>query len=471
MLDQFSDETAGGLARRGVVEGSVVAMLLPSGIEYLVAYAALAKLGAVCAGINPRFEAGERRSVVAAAEADLVISTSELSDGLASDTPVALIEPASDGEAVVNELRISDYVPTVLTPNPDRPVAICFTSGSTGEPKGALFTNRQLEAVRQLDTGGAWGAAGHTIAPTEFAHVGFMTKWPWLIAGGGTTHLQHKWRAARVLELIHQHRMTAVSGVAAQIALLLRQPEFDSYDFSAVTTIVAGAAASPPALVTEARERFGANYLIRYSSTESGGVGLSTTPGAADEEALYSIGRPRAGVQAEIRDSDLQPVATGDVGELWLRSPAVMAEYWRNPRATEEALRDGWLRTGDLARVDESGLYRLSGRVSEMFIRGGYNVYPLEVEAVLGLHPQVRDVVVVPRADPVMGEVGVAVVIPNDPDRPISLADLRIHGGTTLAAYKLPEALEVATSFPMNASQKVDRRALQRLLAEQPRNY
>jgi acyl-CoA synthetase (AMP-forming)/AMP-acid ligase II len=135
----------------------------------------------------------------------------------------------------------------------------------------------------------------------------------------------------------------------------------------------------------------------------------------------------------------------------------MMRGYWHDDQATAETLRGGWLHTGDLGRIDGRGLLRLAGRSKEMFIRGGYNVYPVEVESVLASHPKVRDVAVVPRADPVMGEVGVAVVVPRDPADPPDLADLRAFAAPRLAAYKWPEAVEVVADLPLTAMQKLDR--------------
>jgi acyl-CoA synthetase (AMP-forming)/AMP-acid ligase II len=277
---------------------------------------------------------------------------------------------------------------------------------------------------------------------------------------GTTMHLQPKWRAGETLRLIHDFRMASVGGVAPQVALLLRHPDFDSYDFSCVKTIVMGGAASPPALVREAKERFGAAYSIRYSSTESGGIGLGTAFDADDEEALFTIGRPRAQTEAEVRDDEGRPVEQGEVGELHLRSPYMMRGYWRDDAATAATIVDGWIRTGDLARIDERGLFRLAGRKKEMFIRGGYNVYPMEVEAVLASHPQVAAVAVVPRPDPVMGELGVAVVVPADTSAPPTLDDLRAFAAERLAPYKLPEALRLVDELPLTAMQKIDRAAL-----------
>ena len=215
-----------------------------------------------------------------------------------------------------------------------------------------------------------------------------------------------------------------------------------------------------PSLVAEARARFGADYSIRYSSTESGGVGLGTAFGAPDSEALHTVGRPRPGVEVRIADDDDRPVAVGEVGELQLRSDAVMDGYWSDPDATAAALTtDRWLRTGDLARIDDDGCVVLCGRRTEMYIRGGYNVFPTEVEAALADHPDVLDVAVAPRPDDVMGEVGVALVVPRDPDAPPTLEQLRTHAGTRLAHHKLPEDLVVVPAVPLTAAQKVDRRA------------
>ena len=143
-----------------------------------------------------------------------------------------------------------------------------------------------------------------------------------------------------------------------------------------------------------------------------------------------------------------------------------MSGYWNDPAATAETLVDGWLRTGDLAQVDDSGCYRLAGRVKEMFIRGGYNVYPMEVEAILGRHAAVAEVVIVPRPDDVMGEIGVAVVVTAPGADPPTLEELRGFGEDELAHYKLPEELLVMEKLPRNASDKVDRRLLAAELAE-----
>ena len=298
------------------------------------------------------------------------------------------------------------------------------------------------------------------IAGTQFAHIGFMTKLPWYLQLGTTTYLLDRWRARDVLQLVHDYRMTSIGGVAPQVALMLRDPGFDEFDFSCVKAIIMGGALSPPALVQEARQRFGAAYSIRYSSTESGGTGTGTAYDADDDEALFTVGRPRGDVRIEIRDDDDRTVAEGEVGEICLRSSAMMRGYWLDPIGTAQTLRDGWLHSGDLGFVDERGLLHMAGRKKEMYIRGGYNVYPVEVEAVLASHPAVRDIAIVPKPDDVLGEVGVAILVVRDGHDAPSCEELRAFGADQLTSYKLPEAVHVVPELPLTAMQKVDRAAL-----------
>jgi acyl-CoA synthetase (AMP-forming)/AMP-acid ligase II len=459
-LDRLSDEVAGGLAARGVGQGDVVVLSLPSTPEYVVAYLAATKVGAVTAGLNPSLAPPERIRLVELAGPRLVLTTDTLADGVPEGVPTERVELAHAADGLLAELRVQGWSAPALPEDPERPVAIVFTSGTTGTPKGAVFANRQLAAIRAMDTGDRWGGGSHQLASTQFAHIGFMTKLPWYLAMGTTTHLLHRWRAQDVLHLVAEHRMPTVAAVAPQVALLLRVPDFDELDLSCVQSIVAGAGPSPAGLVREARERFGAPYSIRYSSTESGGLGTLTALDAPDEEALYTVGRARPGIDLELRDEEGKPVPQGATGEVCLRSPAVMSGYWRDPEATADALRDGWLHTGDLGTIDDRGCLRLVGRRKEMFIRGGYNIFPVEVEAVLSAHPAVDEVAIVPRPDPVMGEVGVAVVVPRDPDAPPTLDDLREYGRERLAVWKLPEDLRLVDELPLTPMQKLDRSSL-----------
>jgi acyl-CoA synthetase (AMP-forming)/AMP-acid ligase II len=461
-LDALATELAAGLAKEGIQTGDVAALVLPAGPEYVLAYLALARLGAIATGVGHRYTPDERAKVLVQADPTVVLTTEELAVGVPSGPPMILVRPAADVDDVWRDVRVDAAPPPAPATEPDLVETIVFTSGTTGTPKGAVFTSRQIAAITRMDTGGAWGAGGSQVVATGLPHVGFMTKLAGNVQQGLTMHLLARWRAADVLDIIARERIAHVGGVAAQVALLLRVPGFDSYDLSAVRGLIVGAGPSPPAIVREARTRFDAGYSIRYSSTESGGLGTLTAFDAPDEEALHTVGRPRPGTDLSIRSTvDGAVLPVGETGEVFLRSTAVMAGYWRDPDATARALdAEGWLHTGDVGWVGEDGCLRLTGRIKEMYIRGGYNVYPLEVEGVLLDHPAVASVAVVPRPSSVMGEIGVAVVVPRDGAAPPTLDDLRAFAAARLVNHKLPEAIRIVDAIPLTGMDKVDRRAL-----------
>jgi acyl-CoA synthetase (AMP-forming)/AMP-acid ligase II len=446
-VDRISDEVAVGLAVRDVAAGDVVGLVLPPGPEYLLAYAAAAKLGAISAGVNDRLSARERDAILELAAPRVVVTAAEA-------------PPADEATHVLREFRMEGDAPRLLADDPDRPVAIIFTSGTTGLPKGALYCNRQLAFITQTDVGDTWDGGGRSLSGTSFAHLGFMTKLTGNLRRGGTTFIMERWHARPALELLAREHMTTVAGVPTQFALMLRDPQFDDFDLSSVQYIVAGGGPITPGLAEEARRRFGARLSTRYSCTEAG-IGLGTAFDDPDEDAIVSVGRPHASVELSLRDGEGGPVSGDGIGEVCLRSPAVMSGYWRDTEQTRAAFTsDGFVRTGDLGWIDDRGRLRLVGRSKEMYVRGGYNVYPVEIESVLSTHPEVAAVAVVPRPDDVMGEVGVAAVVPRDPARPPALADLRSFAAPHVAAYKLPDALELLDALPLTVGDKVDRRAL-----------
>jgi len=430
-LDRRSDEVAVGMAARRVRSGDVVALALQTGLAYPVCYLAAAKVGAITAGINTRLSAAEQGRLAAIAGPTLLV----------------------DDERMVDELRVAGAAPPVLPEDPAHPVAIVFTSGTTGTPRGAVFAGRQLDAIRGIDVGEGWGRGGASLAGTSLAHLGFMTKFAGSLQSGGTSYLMARWRADDALRLTADHRLTTLTGVPTQIALMLADPRCDELDLSSVQLVIIGGAPATPALVRAVRERLGVPVSTRYSCTEAG-IGCGTHPNDPPEDAEETVGRPQPGVELAIRDD-----------EVLLRSAAVMSEYWNDPEATTDALTgDGFVRTGDLGFVDDRGRLHLIGRRKEMYVRGGYNVFPVEVESVLADAPGVRGVAIVPRADDVMGEIGVAVVVADG--APPDLATLRKHAAQQLAAYKLPEDIRYVEALPLTAGDKVDRGALGRLISE-----
>jgi acyl-CoA synthetase (AMP-forming)/AMP-acid ligase II len=389
-LEQASSEAAAGLRARGVGEGDVVALALPAGPDYPVAYLAAAKVGAITAGINPRLSPPERTAVLALARPRLIIATAELApptiaatDASSDASHVEIIEPARSADGLLGGLRSVDGPHKVIGDDPDRPVAIVFTSGTTGTPKGALFCNRQLSAICAIDVGDRWGGGGRALIGTAMAHLGFMTKFPGNLRQGGCSYFTDRWRAADALRFTAEHRLTSVAGIPTQLALMLQVPDFETYDLSAVRAIIIGGGPATPALVEEARERFGAALMVRYSCTEAA-IGIGTTLTDPPEDAVVSVGRPLPGVELALLGDDDRPVAVGDVGGVCLRSAAVMSGYWQDDDATKAAFTvGGYVRTGDLGWLDDRGRLHLTGRSKEMYVRGGYNVYPVEVEGVL----------------------------------------------------------------------------------------
>lgn len=461
-LDRFSDEVAVGLARRGVGRGDVVALALGPGAEYLLGYLGAAKLGAVTAGVNTRLTAPERCAVIERAAPRVLLTTAEADIDIDCDHEV--VTTVDDPARCLAGLRATNEQPPAVSDiTPDDPVAIVFTSGTTGTPKGAQFCHRQLDFITHTDVGDSWGGGSRTVAGTSFAHLGFMTKLEGTLRRGSTTFIMERWSPAAALQLLEAERMTSVAGVPTQLALMLAHPDFDGFDLSSVSFIIVGGGPVSPGLAEEARARFGASLATRYSCTEAG-IGLGTAFDDPLEDAIESVGRPHAAVELAVLDGDDRPVGDGELGSVGLRSPAVMTGYWRDPDATAAAFTaDGFVRTGDIGFVDDRGRLCLAGRSKEMYVRGGYNVYPVEIEAVLSRAPGVADVALAPRVDPVMGEIGVAVVVPADPARPPSLAHLRDHGRHELAAHKLPDAIVIAEALPLTAMDKLDRAALARL--------
>jgi len=470
-LHHLSDEVAGGLLDRGVGPGDLVGLLLPSGPAYAVAYVAAAKIAAVTAGVNDKLSPPERLRCLQIARPALIISSA----ALAATTDLATLTDGAqvievDATAAPSEalavLRSPATVRPLLEADPDRAVAVVFTSGTTGEPKGAVFGERQLDTISEADGGRRWGAGGRSLSSTSFAHLGYMTKLFQGLRGGGTSFLMGRWSAGEALAMVARHRITTLGGIPTQVALMLAHESFDTTDLSSVRLIALGGGPATASLVREARRRFGVPVVVRYTCTEAG-VGVGTAVDDPPEDAEETVGRARAGVLLTIRDENDAVLPPGETGQVCLASAAVMDRYYGDVAATAATLTaDGAVRTGDLGHLDHRGRLHLSGRSKEMYVRGGYNVFPLEVEEVLADHPAVAHVAVAPRPDPIMGEIGVAVVVVrNGAPRP-TLGSLRDHARGRLATHKLPEAILLTGELPRTAMEKIDRRALAQMVAD-----
>ena len=447
-LDRISDEVAAGLGVAGVGMGDVVALRLPTCPDHVVAYVACAKVGAVTAAVNHRLTATEQDALIELVQPRLVIDAASL-DAVGHSV-----------ESMLRPFRVTGGSVEPLADDPDRPVAIVFTSGTTGRPKGAVFGERQLRFITEVDTGGRWGGGSMSLGATSLAHLGPTTKLPGTLMRGGTTVMVERWHADIALELTERHAMSTLTGIPTQITLMLRDPTFAGRDLSAVRAVIMGGAPATPTLIAEVTDRLGAAVAVRYSCTEAG-IGTGTGFDDPIADAIESVGRPHAGVSLTIREPESGAILTaGELGEICFASPAVMSGYWRDPDATRAVFcADGALRTGDLGRVDEHGRLVLAGRSKEMYVRGGENVFPIEVEGVLATLPGIAEVAVIARPDDVMGEVGVAVVV-TEPGATVTLADILRGAADRLAHHKLPRELVIVEALPLTPMDKIDKRAL-----------
>jgi acyl-CoA synthetase (AMP-forming)/AMP-acid ligase II len=456
--DQAADEVAAVLAGFGVGKGDVVCLHLPASADYAICYGAAMRLGAITSGINPRLGAVEVASIFSRTKPRAVIY-----DTLpAADPPpgAALLSRSDLGRAAAGSGG-RGRLPAVRLDLGD-PVAIVWTSGTTGEPKGAVFDHANLKAVA-AGTGVLSEPGDVRLSPLPFAHVGYMTRmWDELANVITTVIAPTPWKAGPALRLIEDERITVGQGVPTQWALMLDHPAFEQTDLSSLRIVGTGATRVPPELVRRLRDVLGCPVIVRYASTESGGISTGSLPTDPDDVVANTVGRPSAGVEVSLIGDDGGLTAPGSVGTVRLRSGAIMRGYWHDPEKTAAVLSaDGWLTTDDLGSLDPDGNLRLVGRRSDVYIRGGYNVYPSEVEAALGAHPAVRQVAVFGIPDPVLGQIGMAAIVSDSPA--LSLEDLRRWCKERLADYKAPDRLLVLPELPLTAMAKVDKRALARL--------
>ncbi len=456
--DLAADGIAAGLEEHGVAAGDVVCLLLGSSLEYVMCFQAAMRLGAVTSGINTRLGPDEVEHIVA-------VTTPRVT--IVADDETRVLPPAAG--TVVRWSQLAPYcrapAPRLPTLRADQPVVICWTGGTTGRPKGVWFDHDNLAAVAEA-TGVLSEPFDRRLSPVPFAHVGTMTRaWDEIAHVITTVITPTPWTAAEALRLIETERVTVAQGVPTQWELMLRDPAIDRTDLSSVRLAAAGASRVSADLLRRMRAVFrGVPVINRYASTEAGGVISGSRPGDPDEVVLDTVGRPSDGVEVRIvgDDGTVQPV--GGVGRVQVRSGAVMRGYWRDPEATAAVLdADGWVTVGDMGRLDADGNLTLVGRDGEKYLRGGYNVYPVEVERVLSEHPRIGEVAVVGLPDPVLGEIGVAFVVPAagaGVEAAPATDEVRAWVRAHLADYKAPDRIVVLDEMPLTPIGKIDRRAL-----------
>jgi acyl-CoA synthetase (AMP-forming)/AMP-acid ligase II len=266
-----------------------------------------------------------------------------------------------------------------------------------------------------------------------------------------------------------RERVTVGQGVPSQWRLLLARPEFDDTDLSSLRICGTGAAPVPPSLITEMQERLGCPVVIGYTSTEAA-LTTGSLPGDSPDLIARTVGRARENVAVRVVNDAGETLMPGEFGNVQCRSAATMLGYWRDPDATRSVLgADGWLDTGDLGSLDVDGYLTLGGRRSEMYLRGSYNVYPVEVERVLAEHPSVAQVAIVAKADTVLGEIGVAFIVPAPHETSPTLAMMREWTKRSVADYKAPDLIKIVSELPLTSVGKVDKRVLADRARDVPR--
>jgi len=471
-----------------VRKGDRVAIAMRNFPEWSVAFWAAAAAGAVVVPLNAWWTAAElvygltdSGSKVAFVDGERLDRLQPELAGLDLAVVVARPEGATPTgvahfDDVIGEVRSDVGLPDVVL-EPEDEATIFYTSGTTGEPKGALGTHRNIcgnllsLAYARFSAALRSGTPADAPAP-DALQPSYLLSVPFFhatgchsvlvanLASGGKLVLMHKWNPERALELIEREQVTTFGGVPTMVWQVLQSPDFDKRDISSVNSVGYGGAPAPPELVRRIEK-------LLPGRVPSNGYGLTETSSVTTMNSGIdylrkpdSVGRPVAVVDVQVVDDDGQARPVGEIGELLIRGPNVVKGYWNKPDATAAAISDGWLRSGDLARLDDEGFVYIVDRAKDMLIRGGENVYCAEVEAALFEHPTVYDAAVIGIPHHEFGEeVGAVVVL--KAGAKASEDDLRRHVAERLAAFKVPvKVWFVDSELPRNPAGKVLKREL-----------
>jgi acyl-CoA synthetase (AMP-forming)/AMP-acid ligase II len=459
----------GGLLRGlGLTAGDRVALLADNELEYVEIQGACLRSGFALVPLNTRLAGPELRFILEDCSPVVLITGrnhGERGRKLAADLGIShvLALGGSDTDGYDAALASAEADPDADPLEPDLPATILYTSGTTGRPKGAVvdrlgFTARVLInavelQVRQDDVHLACLPMFHIAAFLAYAHV----------VNGATAVMLQEFEPVAALAAMEQERVTTTVLVPTTIGMLLDSPAVDAHDLSALRLIIYGGSAIEPAPLRRALARFGCDMHQQYGMTETGGQTIlrPADHDPADEEKLASAGTEAVGLQVRVVDDRDRPLPQGEVGEIVCRGPSVMRGYWNRPDATAEALRGGWMHTGDLGHRDRRGYLHITDRRNDMVITGGENVYPREVEAVLAEHPDVGEVAVLGLPDPRWGQVVTAVLVDTGAD------DEELAGWVRerLASYKVPRRWIRVDQLPRNVTGKVLKHRLRDTLA------
>jgi long-chain acyl-CoA synthetase len=465
-LDEASARLAGVLGAQGVSPGDRVGLMLPNVGYFAVAYYGVLRAGAVVVPLNVLLKRREVAFHLRDCGARLLLGW----DGFAEEALPGARDAGAEFVPVPpgrfeQDLAAAEPRREMFDAPPDTTAVILYTSGTTGAPKGAELTHqglmRNCEIMRQ-----AIGLDGNAVtlgALPLFHAFGQACALNATIAGGGTLTLIPRFEPGKVLEIIQRDRVTVFEGVPTMYAAILHHPQRGRFDTSTLATCVSGGAAMPVELMRSFEAAFSCTVREGYGLSETSPVASFTPDGR--ESKPGSIGVPIEGTQMKLVDDRDREVPTGQVGEIVICGHNVMKGYWRQPEATAEAIRGGWFHTGDLARTDQDGYFFIVDRKKDMIIRGGYNVYPREIEEVLYQHPAVREAAVVGIPHDLYGEeVGAAVAVADGAS--VSPEELRDYVKEQVAAYKYPRQVWLVDELPKGPTGKILKRQIERPAAE-----
>ncbi|HZJ26115.1 MAG TPA: FadD3 family acyl-CoA ligase [Acidimicrobiia bacterium] len=477
------ETAARALVGRGVEPGDRVAIWAPNCWEWAVTALACHSVGGVVIPLNTRFKGEEAAQLIRSAGARLLFTVTDFLDtdyvelldradaaglvdetvilrGTVPKTCVSLAEHLANGERITAE-QVRDRADAVM---PDDLCDIVFTSGTTGAPKGAMLMHGP--SIRAYD---AWSSVVGLRADDRYLIVNPFFHCFGLKAGllacliKGSTIVPHPvFDVPAVMRRVVEERITMLPGAPAVFQTILNHPELASFDLSSLRLSVTGAATIPTQMIIDMREILGFETVVTgYGLTEAHGIATMCRHTDDPETIASTSGRPIPEVEIQIVDEQGAAVTVGESGEVLVRGYNLMAGYLDDPAATAEAIDvDGWLHTGDVGVLDERGNLRITDRMKNMFIVGGFNAYPAEIEQIMDRLPTVAQVAVVGIPDDRLGEVGMAFVVPTtgaDVDAAEIIAWCREH----MANYKVPRRVEIVEELVLNASGKVDVRAMQ----------
>lgn len=453
----------------GVNQGDRIAALMGNGNVFLEIFFAASKIGAIMVPLNFRLAPAELACILADSSPNMLFYSPEFSKlvhALRDKMPgvKSLICETQGGTEGDREYEVwtEDYStdePTVPAEvNLKDPHLIIYTSGTTGEPKGAVITheNTQWNAVHYLHT----YRCGHshvTACCAPFFHVGGLlcSAVPNIYVGAKLV-IQRFFDPAKILELIQDNRVNSMLGIPVMYMFMAQTPEFAEADLSSIELFVAGGSPCSTSLIDIYRKK-GVLFSQGYGMSEA--PVITALPPEDCLSKVGSCGKPMFHMSVKVVDANDHEVATGETGEIISKGPVVTPEYWRKPEATSETIHEGWIHTGDMGCFDAEGYLYIKDRKKEMYISGGENVYPAEVENVMMSFPQVADVAVIGMPDPKWGETGLAIVI-KAPNAEVTGQELMDACQGRLASYKIPKKVVFTDELPRTPSGKPLKKAL-----------